>query len=206
MNKAKWLKIGGLTGAVLLVFAVSLPVVAQSDQTSDQSDAAALQVRLTQRKTQLKTRLTAAQQARIKNRCKATQGLLVSFDARIKTVESNRVNAYDTILDHLNSLTTRVGDKADTTDLQAQIAVLNSKVEAFKTDFTAYRQAVEDLHTMDCGADPAAFQASLESAKASQAQLRTEVMDIRAHITDMIKPALAALRAQLKQKQGQGIN
>lgn len=216
LMKNKWWRVGSLVSAMALIVGLSGSLVMAQDADhmestettqTEQTDRKALQDRLAQRKNQLKTRLTAAQTTRLKDRCKPAQAKLNTFHGKLRSIERSRVNAYDKIIDHLNALVSKVGDKADTSDLQAQINTLKEKVEAFENDFTAYRQIVSDLHEMDCGADPAAFKASLESAKSLQSQLKTEAKDIRAYITETIKPTITALRQTLNNKQaGEVIN
>ncbi len=49
---------------------------------------------------------------------------------------------------------------------------------------------------MDCAADPAAFQASLEAARIERAETAESAKAIRAFLSDTIKPTLKELRQQ----------
>lgn len=199
MNKGRKSRVFGLlTGLILLFFSTSLATA--------QTDTAGLQDRLTARKAQLKTRLTGAQTTRLKERCKAAQLIIANVNTRLKTVQSNRVNAYDKIIDHLNSLVSRVGNQADTTKLQADITGLKEKTASFGSNLTAYKVIIDDLQAMDCGADPSGFKASLEAAKSLQTQLKTDAAAIRAYLNEIIKPTIAALRVQLAGGQQEVIN
>lgn len=172
-------------------------VTTQSTEAEETTTTKTLAERLAERKEKLQTKLTNAQQNRLKARCKAAQGLLGSLGTRVKGVEKNRTALYDKVVEKLNGLVTRIGDQADTAELQAQIAVLEEKIAAFKTDITAYKQAISDLAEMDCVADPTAFRASLDEAKTLHAALLQTSKDIRAYINDAIKPTLQTIRAEL---------
>ena len=199
----------GLSIAALLV-AVSVPgfshVWAQTtteDTTTVQEEPkTTIQERLAKRKEAMTAKLTAAQQARLKGRCRAAQAKLGTINDRALEVKANRLKAYANLDKHLNALVAKVGDKADTTELQAEIKVLAEKVDVVEQALEDYHQAVSDLKEMDCVADPDGFKASLEEARSLQAKLKEASIDIHNYIKDTIKPTLKALRAALaKQKE-----
>lgn len=165
-----------------------------------------LEERLTARKEAMKTKLTTVQQTRLKARCKASQGLINSLHTRVKGLEKNRTSLYDKVVDKLNALVTKIGDKADTTELKAEIEILQQKIDHFKTDIATYRQTISDLGEMDCAADPAAFKSSLDEAKTLHAGLLQTSKDIRAYINDTIKPTLQNIRASLQKETDEGTN
>ncbi len=180
-----------------------------TETTTTESEATpkkTLEERLAARKEAMKTKLTNAQQTRLKARCKASQGLINSLHVRVKGLEKNRTSLYDKVIDKLNALVTKIGDKADTTELKAEIEVLQQKVDHFEADIAAYKQAISDLGEMDCAADPAAFKSSLDEAKTLHANLLQTSKDIRAYINDTIKPTLQNIRASLQKETDEGTN
>lgn len=196
-------------GALLLT-ALGLPfislglVLAESSSTptspptTSQNDSEAMKTRVEKLKTELKIKLTTSESNRIKLKCKAAQGLVSSLGGRVKGIKSNREQAHKAIIDKLNDLVTKLKAKnVDTTTLEADIAVLQTKISTFQTDLSAYDQDLTDLANLDCAADPAAFKAALEGARAARIKVSQDAMDIRGYITTVIKPLLQTIRASL---------
>lgn len=180
----------------------SQTTLAQEDSADD---IAARKDRLEKRKTELKTRLDAAKLARVKKLCKASQGNLSSISGRIKGLETSRSHVYANLVDRLTKLSGLIKDKGvDTAELDAQITQISTLIEAFNTDLAAYKLAVSDLAAMDCAADPTAFQASLEAARAARAKTADDAAAIRTYLSDTIKPTLKELRAQVENETENG--
>lgn len=161
--------------------------------------------RVAERKEALKTRLTAAKQARIKNRCKASQGKLGSLQGRITGLETSRAQVYQNLTNRLTRLSEQLAThNVDVTELNTQITELTTLTEAFTTDLTAYKTAVADLAAMDCESDPEGFQASLESAREARAKAAESAKAVRTYLAETIKPTIKELRAQFAQNSGDG--
>jgi chromosome segregation ATPase len=167
--------------------------------TGEQTEAAELKARLEKRKAELKTSINAAKQARIKSRCKASQGKLSSISGRIKGLETSRSQVYKNLINRLDNLSDKLAAKgADVATLDEQITQLETLIETFNTDLAAYKQAVADLADMDCVADPTAFQASLDAARTARAKTHESAKAVRSYLTGTIKPTLKDIRAQLE--------
>lgn len=169
--------------------------------------AKALAERVEKRKTDIKTKLSNAEKARIKTKCKASQGLVSSIEGRIKGegpkkgIETDRTEKYANLIKHLTGLSTKLkNNNLDTTALDESITVLHTKVDTFESDLATYKQLVNDLVGIDCAADPDGFKASLEAARAGQAKVGDDSKAIKAHVNDVIKPLLKAIRSQLDTK------
>jgi hypothetical protein len=161
-----------------------------------------LKMRLEKRKTELKTKLLATEQVRLKARCKASQAVLTGLSKRLDNTAANHTKAYKAINTKLSTLTPKLDDKGlDTTALKNAQVTLANKIAAYETNLKSYQQAVSDLKTMDCVADPTAFKASLETARSLRQKLHDSAADIRTYVNQTIKPILAQLRAQLAQKE-----
>ncbi len=194
-----------LLPAVLVgsVFAQEQTPTTTSAQTTTAAQAEAqkqaMQTRVQQRKDALKLKLTTVQQKRLQSRCKAAQGKITSEQAKVTGVSTSRTKVYANISTQLTNLEAKLnGQGLDTTALKADIAALKTKIDTFNTDLATYKDAVSDLAAMDCVADPTAFKASLETARTTRKQLRTDSEAIHAYIKDTIKPILATLRTQLE--------
>jgi chromosome segregation ATPase len=174
---------------------------AQTDtvQTSQEDGGETRERRLEKLKERLERRPTFARQMRIKDRCQtAQQGRIRSLSGRIQGLETSRNQVYSNLLNRLNSLSNKLQDKGlDTTELNVQIAELQTRIETFQDDLTEYKQLVSDLAEVDCQDDPVAFQAALEAAREARKKTAVSAAAIRAYLTDTIKPTMAGLREQL---------
>ncbi len=174
----------------------------EESQEMSAEDKAALLKRLEERKTALKTRLTATEQQRLKSKCKASQGNLSSLKGRIKGIDTSRANVYRELVERLTKLSGKLKENGvDTAQLDSQIDELKTKIETFKTDLAAYKQAVSDLADMDCVQDPTAFKASLETARTAREKVNADAAAIKAYVKDTIKPTLQQLRSTLEKNE-----
>lgn len=216
MNKKINVTIAGMS-LLAFTFALGRPLSAESTSTSVQTnktrvtqateeettestgeESTSLKQRLQERKEKLNIQLSAAQKARLQNRCKNSQGKLSSLEGRIKGIETSRAQVYEHLVDRLTKLSDKLKTKGlDTTELDAHIETLKGKIETFETDLANYKQAVADLAAMDCAEDPDAFKASLEEARTLKATLRESGQDIKEFVKGEIKTTLKAIRKQI---------
>lgn len=168
---------------------------------TEESTPEQLKARLETRKANLKTKVDAAKQARIKTRCKASQGKLSSVSGRIKGLETSRTQVYKNMLERLTKLSEKLAAKGvDATQLTSQIAELGSLIDVFNAELAEYKETVADLAKMDCAADATAFQASLEAARTARTETADSAKAVKAYLKETIKPTLSELRAQLGEK------
>lgn len=156
--------------------------------------------RLTDRKTSLKTKLTTAEQARVKSKCEPSQtGSLKLLSGRIKGIETSRKETHKNLLSRLDKLVEKLKVKnVDTTALEAEIVVLKTKIATFDADLALYKQAITDLKSMDCVADPVSFKASLETARTLKQTVAKDSETIKSYVTETIKPTLKIIQASLE--------
>lgn len=195
--------------SILMILSFFTPAVALAEETTTNQtttkptlsaeEQKALQERMAKRKADLKTRLAASEKTRIQAKCIAAQTPLSTVKGHVVSMEKSRVNVYAGVLDKFTSLSEKLKNKGvDTTEFDADIATLKTKVDTLNTDMAAYKQAVSDLVAMDCKTDPEGFKASLETARASLLKLKTDSEAIKAYVKDTIKPLLATIRSQLE--------
>jgi hypothetical protein len=173
-------------------------------QTSSSSEGSGskkktLEERIAERKAKLEEKLTALQEARLKNRCKSAQGKINQVENRINGIKTSRGKIYGNLTDRLKKLVEKLKlADVDTTKLESQITELETKITAFNTAVTDYETAVSDLVAMDCEADPEAFKASLEEARTLRETVVTAAKDIRMYVKETIKPTLQTIRKELE--------
>lgn len=156
--------------------------------------------RLTDRKSSLKTKLTTTEQSRVKLKCVPSQtGSLKSLSGRIKGIETSRRQTHKNLLNRLDKLVEKLKVKnVDTTALEAEIVVLKTKIATFDADLALYKQAITDLKSMDCVADPVSFKASLETARTLKQTVAKDSESIKSYVNDTIKPTLKIIQTALE--------
>ena len=204
----KWGKV--LVTILLLPLAVIVPVLSLESHYAPATQAqtqpnSAQQARVTAYKAALAQEVNTAEQARIKLRCSVAQANAKTLATRLSTAQKNRNAAYDSILKNLNTLLTKLDNQAfETTALKENITTLQTKVDSYKTNMNNYQLAVSDMATVDCTNDPAAFVAALQAARKAQEAVLPQITDIRAYITNTVKPSLQQVRVQIEDGQTVG--
>lgn len=160
---------------------------------------AALKERVEEAKQKAKTALDAAAQKRIEDRCESAQKKVTTLETIVGERAKRRNTAYDTLLDRLNNLVTKLQAKnVDTTELEQEIATLEMKIAQFKTNLTTYRQSISDLSSLACKDDPSAFKSLLEQARAQRETVKTDAEAIKEYFKETIKPTLEEIRTALE--------
>ena len=199
--------------ATLPLFAVTPVAVfavegAQTQQTtatppqqSPDTQKGDLQKRNIARKEALKIKLTAKEEQRLKLRCTSAQGKVRSMQGRIKGYDTSHTAVYGGLAERLTKLVdTLKAQDVDTTQLAAQVAVLTTKSNTFKSDLATYKDDISDLAEIDCKTDAVGFKAALEAARTKQAALRQQAVDIKTYVKETIRPTLQTIRKQLAQE------
>lgn len=211
-------RIANLICAVLslAVFIGAPAAVAQTDSGNDSSDttqneetteAKALRERLEKKKAEFRVNLSLVDKERLKNRCKPAQALIKTESEKVAGRVVVRTRAYAKLVEHLNSLVSKLEAKnVDVAELTSQIATLETKIAKFDTDLDAYKQTLSDLRILDCRADPDAFKAALEAARAARDTLVSDAADIKTYVKDTIKVTLQAIRAGLEAQENESEN
>ncbi len=192
-----------LVTLLLLPAAVIVPVLsleshyAPPTQAQTQPDSAQAQ-RVAAYKADLVEDIKKGEQDKIKLRCSVAQANAKTLATRLAGVQKARNTAYDKILGDLNVLLGRLENQAyETTALKENIDALQAKVDAFKVGMNNYYLAVNDLATIDCMNDPVAFAATLQAARKAHQAVQPQIADIRAYITNTVKPTLVQVRDQI---------
>jgi hypothetical protein len=163
-----------------------------------------LQQRAEKYKAANKTRLDNALKARLKERCKASQGAAISsLNQRVAGLLNSRQEKYTQLQERMTKLSTKLQAKGvDTTELDKEAAQLKTLTDTYLTDLAKYHEALDDLKNIDCATDPEAFKAALETTRSLRAQVVKDGSAVRTYVTGTIAPTLQTIRQQLKDKPG----
>jgi hypothetical protein len=202
-----------LAAFMVLPLVLSVPVFAQRDDmdepvsnqtTTDQGAQKTREQRIMERKDKLERRLTQVEQNVVKTRCRAANGLIKASQARLSSFVAKRTRVYSGLVERLESLSSRLqAAGVDTKTYDEQVGVLKGKAEAYGESVTTLQQAVDDLATMDCTADPEGFVASLQEAIRMREDVIAKGQDFRTYLKTTLKPTLTAIHMQLKDKEGE---
>ena len=175
--------------------------VDDSNLTPEQKAAleAARKKRIDDNKTALKTKLTETRSKKIIAKCKGSQVIVKGAATSAKAVTSNRGKAYSKIAEKVQEIIDKVKAKGiDTTALEAANKEAKLKADTLAASMKTYDQMLVDLQAMDCAADPAGFQATLEKARTQRDLIKTQANDLRTYISTTLKKALQDVKKQLE--------
>lgn len=176
----------------------SMTTTSNTDKTPAESDTVFIK-RQEERKKQQKVALSTAEKTKIKARCQAAQTKLNPDQGRVKGVMSNREENYGKLVNKLNELNTKLkAANVNTTQLEANIATLQTKIMTFKNDMAVYHLALQDLVKLQCQQDPDAFKAALLVVRTNVEKVKTDTHDIKEYVNGTIKPQLKELRLNVE--------
>lgn len=162
---------------------------------------ALIKERIAEKKRALEEKITAAQTARIKQRCQAAQTILKKVETRVTERTKRHQTRYAGLVDKLTSISERLqAQGVDTAKLDGQIVVLKDKIAGYDAATTAYSSALETTRGLNCQSDPSEFKASLETLREQRADVVKSVKDIRTYVIETIKPVLKDIINALKEQ------
>lgn len=206
MNKISIKYTSVLAVALMLFVFVPMALAETNTDTSTttattETSEAKLKERVEEQKKKLKLSLSTVQQTQLKLRCKGAQAVAIKVHQNVGTFAPGRVKAYKNLQESLAKTITKLKEHSiNTTALEQEKVILDSKIATLQTDFDAYKQYLADLKDIDCVTDPAGFKTMLESARTQHQNLITSVADIKSYITSTIKQTLKDIRQQAEDK------
>jgi hypothetical protein len=195
----KFLKV--FTFTILLPLSIAVPVNIAQTITLDShiyAQANTMQKRIDAYKQKLTTSPGQSDLNRLKLRCSGVQNVLGGVNTRSTNAQKKRTEAYTKINTTLDELTKVLKEQnIETTKLETQSKELRAKTDAFAKTQAAFTTAVKDAAEIKCDQDPLALRAAIQEARNLQSQLLTQAADIRTYVTNVLKPTLKQLRAEL---------
>lgn len=112
-----------------------------------------------------------------------------------------RKTKHQTVYDNLKSRLINLSEKLtakgyDTSDLKADLVVLDQKIKKFVTDYQAYVDKLKATKQYTCGESKGQYRTAFKDAKTALVAVRKDASDIRSYFVNTIKPDLIAIRAQ----------
>lgn len=171
-----------------------------ADDTDDAvDDSKNRTTRIGEYKKRFSEKLTQAQQKKITNVCKASQGKVTSASNNLKNAVERRKGHYQTISTKIDDLIVKLeAASIEATELKAAKTEIDAKAAKIAQAATEYETALSDLSTMDCATDPTGFKAALTVAREKRAALLSEVQALKEYVNTTVKDLLKSVRTQLE--------
>jgi len=201
-----------MVGALLVLSMLPLTVYAQEpidptittqqtdseEEPSSDDSVTKREERLARYKEKLEERLSAAEERKIRNSCKAAQVITGKLAQNADTVRAVRERAYTQVNEKLTNLVEKLqAASVDTTELEAAIESMAEITEEFFAAMEEYQTAIDDLSAMDCEENPEEFKAALEEAKRLRVTVISSSQSLRKYANETLKPILQSIRAEL---------
>ena len=107
--------------------------------------------------------------------------------------------AYDAHKENLLAISAKLEAKGVvTTQLKADIALLDTKIAKLATDKEKVKAALENTKSTSCGDKSGEFKAAVEAAREAQKEVAADAADIAAFIKGTLKQDMIDLRASFK--------
>lgn len=194
--------------SVAPVLAAATPTPATTKTTTTTTTAPAPTVkpaattladRIAKNKTTYAATLSAADQAKLKLKCKVAQikgkAYAVTLTDKVKVRTENYTKITTTLSEVIADMKTA---GTDTKAIEAAQTELTTLIASYTTDVATYQTAVADLNDVDCIVDPAGFKGALEGARAARVVIAKDAKDIRTTIETKVLPLLKEEKADTK--------
>jgi chromosome segregation ATPase len=177
------------------------PVTMTDDSTEEMTPEqrkAKAEERIKAAKDKMASKISAAQEKRIASVCKSAQTKVEKLQANISNIVENRQEKYTKVSTKLAEVSAKLkAAGADTTELDAAIAGMESKITEVTTELEDYNTSLSDLAIMDCEEDPSGFKAALETARTQRTEAVLLTGTVKTYVNETIKPILQTLRSSL---------
>ena len=137
---------------------------------------------------------------RILSKCEVAQGLVNKLKTRDGVTRDKYKNQYFQFAEKLETITTGLAKQGvSTSALVSAQQRITEAINQYLVDAESYRVAINDLASISCQSNPEGFYITLQAARASRKELKTDVDSVTRTVPD-IKNALAKIKSELEQQ------
>jgi hypothetical protein len=162
--------------------------------TNNQSKPAAAETaeqRITRYKKTYALQVSAAEQEKLKTKCKIGQAKGKLLQTTVVEKSKARTLVYKEIVAKMDAIIIKLDDaEYNTKSLKLQRTELQKLISSYANDLTSYTNTLTDLNAIDCVTDPVGFKASLEAARVARAAVNKDAVAIRTYLETTIKKSL----------------
>lgn len=189
---------------VIIVFAVAVFLSVTVSAQAPTKPGSSLTQRVAQRKAERNIKLDEKSAKRLERSC-------VSAQTNLRQLRDEYVSVFD----KRNEIYRKVDAKLwvaignlkyvdkDTFRLEQQRAQFLKQANAFDASADEFKQAMDDISTMNCASDVAGFKAMVETTRLYNTKLRNQANGITSHVVNNIKPVLSNHANELRPRTSQ---
>jgi hypothetical protein len=123
--------------------------------------------------------------------------------ANFNNGQTRRVTAYNNLKARISNIISKLDQKGiDTSDLKADLVMLDTKTQKLATDYGTYIARLQETGSYICGKSQGQFMTKLAEAKKLLATVKADVLDIKSFYSTAIRPVIIKLQNALKTLKG----
>ncbi len=132
-------------------------------------------------------------------KCDVVQKKLEQRVATYREHRDDHIEKYETVKDRIKNIISKFNDKGyDTSELEADLVVLDGKIKKFQSDADAFFIKLEGANDYVCGDSEGKFRSGIREARDLLKVVREDAQDIKSYYQTTIKEDLENLRNQPK--------
>jgi len=187
----------------LLVFTMFSIVAAQTNDTNTTTTNVTAPANDT-----VTTTVTDANKTKLnQTRCEAINKRVEGRISQFTEERDKHYMRFDNLRERLANLSAKAESTGfNVTDLNADIAILDTKIAKLKTDYALFIDKLAETRNFTCGHSEGQFKAALQAAKDQLNIVREDAKDIKEFYSTEIKADLKALKEQKRETMKQRIN
>ncbi|MDP1833727.1 MAG: hypothetical protein U0944_00425 [Candidatus Moranbacteria bacterium] len=130
-------------------------------------------------------------------RCARIQERIANGSTDADNRKEKHMSVYGNMVDRISKFITRLADDDyDVSKIQADLAVLEEKIQKFSDDYATQVAKIGDTKNLACGQSDGDFKNGLVEARAMMKNVRADAADIREYMLKTVRPDIQALRGQ----------
>ena len=135
-------------------------------------------------------------------RCAKIQERVLERASYFDNREGKHKKVYVNLVNRINKFISRFKAAGlDTTRVEGYLAELQTKINTFKTDYTAYITKLKESRNLTCGHSEGEFRSILVDTKTLLKVVHADAAEIRKYVRTVILPEIKVLKAQMPKEQ-----
>lgn len=151
----------------------------------------------------LRSRLQNQAQSRQSDRLEKCEVIEKRIVARLEEIKENaekKKAKYKQLRERVQNFVTTAKEKgADTTKLEADLAVLDEKISTYASEATKFYELLKKTQDFTCGKSEGEFRAALQAARAQLEVVHAASKDVHTYFRGTIIPDIKAVKDQIKE-------
>jgi uncharacterized protein YdhG (YjbR/CyaY superfamily) len=147
-----------------------------------------------------KTEMQQKKDEMLAQKCAKIQERVAERSSNFEGIKEKHMSVYKNMADRISKFIDRLsGQGYDVSKIQADLVVLNEKIQKFSTDFSAQTAKLGETKDFACGHSDGEFRGKLAEARTEMQAVRADAADIRNYMSATVRPDILALKEQKKE-------